>query len=334
MDKVHLIKANFLENLGKTAKYYARGVSSGDKIVIKAHMGEYGNLAYVRPPIIGVLVEELKKVGAKPVLLDTTTAYHGPRHIVKDYLETARKNGFTKETIGCPVRISDKFVPVEWPGQLEKLELSKEIAEADAMVVVSHFKGHLAAGFGGGIKNLGMGAVSKKTKWKTHKLAQPKIAGNCKGCGACVKACFAHAVSLAGKKAKIDYERCWGCGQCVAVCPSKALGQKANIPELLAQIAKQVLGTFDRNKLLFVNVLLDITPRCDCADNPGFPVVPNIGILVSDNIIEADKASLDLVNKAAGKDIFKEIHHINPDDQISAGIKLGLGDGKYEVVER
>lgn len=334
MKNVILIRRNLLKNLGKAVM--KRKFSAGDRIVIKAHLGEYGNVTHVRPELIGVVAEELKKMGTKPFLFDTPTLYRGSRYTPEKYLETAKKNGFTEETIGCPIIISDEGIRVKGKKYLEDVEVAKHIYNANGMVVVSHFKGHPDAGFGGAIKNLGMGGVTKRMKDVEHTKSQPKIIGECAGCGTCVTVCKQEAVTIKNEKSVFNYDKCFGCGACIEACPNKVLKpDKALLRTLLSEVAAAILDSFKPEKLLFINVLLDITDRCDCFSESGKIICPNIGIVVSDDIVSVDKSSLDLVVKTVGKNIFDSISHVNSEEQIEAAIKFGLGPKDYnlEVME-
>ena len=336
MEKVTLIKNNFLENLKRIVS--KKKLSPNDKIAVKVHMGEYGNLTHVRPQIVSAVVEELKKMGTKPFLFDTPTLYKGSRDTPEKYLETARKNGFVEEVIGCPIIISDEGIKVKGKKYFNEIEVAKEIQNADGLIVISHFKGHPEAGFGGSIKNLGMGAATKKTKKIEHTESQPIITGDCKGCGICVKYCKEGAIQIKNGKAVFDYDKCFGCGVCSEVCPTKVLKpREVSFRVLLAEVASAILNKFDREKLLFINVLFDITERCDCfpigGTDPGEIICPNIGIIISDDIVAVDKASLDLVNKMVGKNIFDLINHIKSKEQIDAAENFGLGKEEYKLEE-
>jgi hypothetical protein len=332
MEKVTLIKNDFLGNLKRVVS--KKKFSKNDKIAVKVHMGEYGNLTHVRPEIVGAVIEELKRIGTKPFLFDTPTLYRGPRDTPEKYLETARKNGFTEETIGCPIIISDERIKVKGKKYLNEIEVAKEIQNADGLVVISHFKGHPEAGFGGSIKNLGMGGVTKKTKKIEHTESQPIMVGDCKGCGTCVKLCREGAIQIKNGKAVFDYDKCFGCGVCSEVCPNKVLKpREVSFRVLLSEAAWSVLNKFEKEKLLFINVLLDITEKCDCFPNGGEIICPNIGIVVSDDIVAADKSCFDLVIKKVGKNIFDLISHIKSKEQIDAAVKFGLGKEEYKLEE-
>ncbi len=258
---VYLIRKEFLQKLPSAfEKLGFRQHFSGKSTAVKVHMGERGNLNYVRPPIVGKCVEELLAVKAKPFVFDSLTKYHKHRYSVEDYYETARKNGFTEETIGCPIVITDNAVKAK--GFLDReVGVSKEVAEADALLAVSHCKGHMFAGFGGAIKNVGFGTIDQKTKDVEH-------------------------------------------------------AAKRELLEAIANHCFAVLLQFDAANTLFVNVLNDISPYCDCHDNAPFGIMKGIGILVSDNIAAIDRASIDLINKEFGKDFFQYLGYISPLPQI------------------
>jgi hypothetical protein len=338
MENVYLIKNHLLCNLSKLlSSELGKMDLKGKKVAVKAHMGEYGNLNYVRPPIVGAVVEEIKKAGGKPFLFDTPVAYHGSRDTVEKYQDTARRNGFTEETIGCPVLISDTGVKVK-SKFLSKLEIVKELTEADAFVVVSHFKGHSLANYGASIKNLGMGCVTKESKGIMHSATHVKYdSSKCIGCGTCAEVCPEGAFEIKNKKAVFNERNCHGCGGCVRKCPSKALTYRTvPLGKALAEAAALILNYFKKDKVIFINLVLDIARNCDClpiGDSEAGPkVAPDIGIVVSHNIVAADKASLDLVNKATdGK--FSEIFPADINLQTDSATEFGLGDGKYKIVD-
>lgn len=333
MENVYLIKKNLLNNLhNAVSKELGKMQLKGKTVAVKAHMGEYGNLNYLRPPIIGAIVDEIKKIGGKPFLFDTPVAYPGSRDTAEKYKETARKHGFTEETIGCPVIISDKYVKVK-SKFIKNAEASKEMMGADALIVISHFKGHALANYGAAIKNIGMGGFSKKTKMDTHMASKTKVVGNCIGCGSCVKACPEHAITLENGKAKISNTKCFGCGACADVCPEKAIKLKiVHLGRALAELTSIVLKNFKPNKQLYINVLMDISSVCDCEAEATRMVAPNIGILVSRNIVAIDKASLDLVDKATNGE-FAKIYKAKISTQNDSAKEFGLGEGKYKIIE-
>jgi uncharacterized Fe-S center protein len=253
--------------------------------------------------------------------------YPGGRNTVEKYEKTAAEHGFTEEKIGCPIVISNEFETIKT--EHLNVEVCKPLIKADGLLVLSHVKGHMCSGFGGAIKNLGMGGVSKKTKSDIHNFANPVFAGDCTGCGTCVEICPVKTISLKDNKAHFNYSGCWGCGQCITACPSNVLKPKiASFDTLIAEGASAVLKN---RKAFFINVIKDITKLCDCCSNPGGIILDDIGIVMGKDIVAVEKASLDLINKKAGKDIFKELHTKSPLNHIKEAQKLGLGSLEYSL---
>ena len=275
--KVYLIRKEFLEKLPQAMQQFDFNQRfSGKSTAIKIHMGEYGNLNYVRPPIVGKCVDELLSVNAKPFVFDSITHYKKKRYTVEDYYDTARRNGFTAETIGCPIVITDNSLQAK--GFMERdVGLSKEVAEANALLAISHCKGHMFAGFGGAIKNLGFGAIDQKTKAVVH-------------------------------------------------------SNKKKLLEITSNNCFAVLKQFQPENTLFVNVLNDFSPYCDCHDNAPFGLMKGVGIAVSDNIAALDRASIDLMNEAFGANFFEHLGYIDPMGQVEWLEKQGF-ESEYKLEE-
>ena len=279
MSDVYLLQKMIIKNLDKALrKIDIKKIKKGDRVAIKLHMGEYGNLNYVRPSIAARIVEIVKDVGGKPFLFDTIALYRAHRHTVEEYVKTAKMNGFSQETMNCPVIISDEGVKVKTKGPLKEIEVAKDLYDADAIIVLSHVKGHEMSGFGGAIKNLGMGGVTKSGKADVH---------------------------------------------------------RKNFLFSLAEAADTVVENFGSDKKFYVNVLMNITPRCDCFPignvDSGFPVCGDIGVLFSKDPVSIDMASIDLINKKTGKNIFLELTKIEPKEVIENAFKLGMGEKKYNL---
>lgn len=337
MQTVMFIPTESIEALAEQLNVLLGTKLEGKQIAIKLHMGEYGNLHYLRPPLVGRVVDVLKDKGARPFLFDTPVWYEGSsRGTVQGYLETARRNGFTQETIGCPIFIDEQCVTVESSLRIGDVCLPRKLLEADGLVVLTHFKGHPDASFGGCIKNIGMGCVGMPTKERIHtSLSQPVVDDEkCNQCLICVEKCPLQALALVDGAISVDRGVCFGCGTCGEVCPEGAIAAAvANVRELIAEAASVVLAQFTGKLTLFVNVLLDITELCDCFDLPGKRIADDIGYLIANSPVAIDKASLDLVNQQQGKRCFEELYPMNPLVQLEVGKSLGLGDLEYELLK-
>jgi hypothetical protein len=347
----------FLRGLRTLFSRVANVVSTGDSVAVKVHMGEYGGSAYLRPPIVRRVCDLIKEAGGKPFVTDTTALYPVGRFTARQYLATAAYNGFTEESVGAPVVIADgkRGYDGEWVGipkrvsdcSLDKIKIAREIFDADSMVVLSHLKGHELSGFGGSIKNVAMGCVTKESKAAQHRVNRGVIdLSKCTGCGQCVEACAFKSLSLLKEKVVRDEEKCLNCNNCLYLCPEKVFSlppqAKERFQVYLAHAAAGVLSRF-HSKVAFINFVQDVTPLCDCATPSGLPVVPDIGILASIDVVAIDKASLDLIaqSKPVGKfadvsslDILGEINDTDSLVQIRTAQGLGLGNMGYQLKEQ
>jgi uncharacterized Fe-S center protein len=344
----------FLRGLRVLFSKVADVVSAGDSVAVKVHMGEYGGSAYLHPPIVRRACDLIKEAGGKPFVTDTTTLYPQGRFTAGQYLATAARNGFTEESVGAPVVIADGeqgydgewvAVPRQLSGcSLDRIKIARKIFDADSVVVLSHVKGHEQAGFGGSIKNVAMGCVTKESKAAQHRANRAIIdISKCNGCGQCVEACPFKALSLVEEKVVRDDEKCMDCSNCMYVCPESVYslppGTKEPFQVSLAHAAGAVLSRF-QSKIAFINFVQDVTPLCDCVAPSGFPVVADIGILASTDVVAVDKASLDLIaqSKPLGKfthisspDILGAISGTNTMLQVETARELGLGSMAYEL---
>lgn len=353
LDKLErLIKKAGIENIDFKNKFVA----------IKIHFGEPGNLAYIRPNYVARVVRLIKNLGGKPFLTDSNTLYSGRRHNAIDHLESAYENGFNPLSVGCHVIIADGLKGTEFREievnlkHTKKAKIGSAIADADIIISMNHFKGHEMTGFGGAIKNIGMGSGSRGGKLFMHSSSKPKInIKNCVGCGICVKNCAHGAISFnENKKAVIDYEKCVGCGQCIAVCQFNAAQVNWDEAASIAseKIAEYAFAVLKDKPHFHINFVMDISPDCDCWSHNDIPIAPNIGILASFDPVALDKACVDLVNAAShtpkgsalekakmtevdGKpDKFKSIH---PDTDwrvtLNHAVEIGLGSLEYELIE-
>ncbi|MFA6035052.1 MAG: DUF362 domain-containing protein, partial [Myxococcota bacterium] len=283
----------------------------GDRTAVKVHWGEPGNTAFVAVPFVRKLTSLVAATGARPFVTDTNTLYTGMRHDAIINIEAAAMNGFTRESMGAPVIVADGLVgadavPVPVNGRFVKeAKIAGAIHHAQAMLVVSHFKGHVLFSFGAAIKNLGMGCATSAGKHVLHCDVKPTVDKKlCRGDSICIRHCPAKCISLDGDmKAVIDHERCIGCGECVVVCPERAMpvNWKASSEALQGKTAEYALAAVQNKpgKVGYVNFLTRITTDCDCADWSDNPLVQDIGYLASTDPVAIDQASIDLFNAAA-----------------------------------
>ncbi|QAZ66470.1 DUF362 domain-containing protein [Solidesulfovibrio carbinolicus] len=331
-------------------------VQKGDLTAIKLHFGERGCDTHISPTYARAVVELVKAQGGRPFVTDTNTLYSGSRHNAVDHLLTAVEHGFDYAVLGAPVIIADGLdstnvleVPISGK-HFQKVKIAGDIVRADSLLVLSHFKGHELAGFGGAVKNLAMGCAPRAGKQDQHCVrfvVEPK---KCIGCAECVAVCPVGAAAMKGKKAVIDKAACIGCGECLTVCPKKAMSIDwgTEIVPFMERMVEYALGavTGKTGRVGYVNFLVNVTPDCDCVPWSDAPIVPDIGFLASSDPVALDKACLDLVNEQAACPECKLEHGIHSgEDKFTAlwqwtrgdmtfvhGAAVGLGRPEYELV--
>ncbi len=317
---------------------------------VKLHFGEYGNDTHLNPSLVRRVVDKVIEAGGKPFLTDTNTLYSGSRKNAVDHINTAVLHGFAPSVVRAPVIIADGLfgnndVPVRIDGRhFTEVHIAADIRHAPSMVVLSHFKGHEMAGFGGAIKNLAMGGASVRGKRDQHNTHVQVNAELCVGCGACVKSCPQQALRLEAKKSVVDLSRCIGCFECITVCPPKAISidWATEMVPFMERMTEYAYGTVKgrEQSICYINFLMNITPDCDCAAWSDAPMVPDLGILASTDPVALDQACLDLVNQAPGlnpadagaPDKFAaRWPHTRGEIQLSYGEELGLGTRRYRL---
>jgi len=332
-------------------------LAPGDLVAVKVHFGEKGNHTFVRPIFVRRVVDEIKECGALPFLTDSSTLYPGERKEAVSALACAIENGFAFSVVGAPLIMSDGLrghtaVDVPIDGELlQTVSIGAEIVEAHALVAVSHFKCHELTGFGGTLKNLGMGCASRTGKMQQHSTVGPKVAQRfCNGCTACLKSCAHAAISIIEGKAEIDPALCVGCSRCITACLQKAINIQWNesaslVMKKMAEYAKGAVAGKEQ-KTLYLNFITQVSPACDCYGHADAPIVNDIGICASTDPVALDQACADLVNNARGNqdtalasghepggDKFRGVHpEIDWEVQLEHGEKIGLGSRVYELV--
>ena len=352
-------KENLLQKLVRLAETagLSQVVKKRDLVAIKLHFGEKGNTAFIRPVFVRAMVDAIQSLSASPFLTDANTLYAGTRSDAPSHLTTAIQNGFAYAVVNAPVVIADGLrgksevaVRIDQK-RYREVFIGAEIAQADALISMAHFKGHELAGFGGAIKNVGMGCASRKGKLAQHSTLSPKITRKkCIGCGECSLHCAQQAISIVEKKAVMDTERCIGCGECILICPQGAIQVQWNqeISVFLENMVEYALGVVKgrEDKCLYINFVTDVSPACDCYGHNDAPIVRDIGILASRDMVAIDQACADLVNReeanpdsclkqnrGAGEDKFRGIYpKVDWQWQLTYAESIGLGSCTYELI--
>ena len=279
-----------------------------DKFVaVKVHFGEVGNMAFLRHQYAKVLCDHIKARGGKPFLTDCNTLYVGYRNNALNHLDAAFINGYNPLSTGVHTIIADglrgtdeREIPVAGGEYVKEAKIGAAVAEADIIVSLTHFKGHVNAGFGGALKNIGMGCGSKKGKMEMHSSGTPRIsASKCIGCGMCVDHCANDGVRVVDGTAVIDEGHCVGCGYCIAYCPAGAIMTKWDEakPVMNKKIAEYTKAVLDGKPSFHVSLVLDVSPDCDCERHNDVPVIPNVGMFASFDPVALDQACVDAANK-------------------------------------
>ena len=326
---------------------------------IKIHFGELGNLAFLRPNYAKVVVDLVKECGGKAFLTDCNTLYVGSRKNALDHMDTAYENGFTPFSTGCHVIIADglkgtdeALVPVDGE-YVKEAKIGRAVMDADVFISLTHFKGHETAGFGGTIKNIGMGCGSRAGKMQQHASGKPAINTEvCRGCRRCAKECGSDAITYPNKKAVIDYDKCKGCGRCFGACSFDAVyNPNSSANELLdRKMAEYAQAVCHGRPCFHISLVQDISPNCDCHGENDAPILPDIGMFASFDPVALDQACADACLKATpiensqlGEHLAQpdwHCHHdhfkdSNPNIEWQATLdqaeKIGLGTRQYEL---
>ena len=317
-------------------------IEQKDFVAVKTHFGENKSRGYVRPVIFRMLADLIKKKKALPFLTESSTLYRGRRSNAVDHIELAYDHGFTYDKVKMPIIMADGLlgdneVSVKIRGKIYKeVNIALEIAKAQSMVVVSHFTGHIVAGFGAALKNLGMGCSSRMGKLIQHSTAQPSVKKeNCTGCKECERWCPTGAIRVKDGKAEINEDVCIGCGECLAVCRFDAIHYNwgETYENLQKKIVEHAMGVMElkKNKIIFINFLNRITKECDCM-NKYEKITKDIGVLISYDPVAIDAASLNLVEEYSEKKLNQMTFDIPNRVQLDYSKELNFGTNEYNLI--
>lgn len=331
-------------------------------VAIKIHFGELGNIAYLRPNYAKAVADLVKEAGGMPFLTDCNTLYPGSRKNALDHISCAQENGFNETTTGCHIIIGDGLrgtddiaVPVEGGEYCKEAYIGRAVMDADVFISLNHFKGHECTGFGGALKNIGMGCGSRAGKMHQHNHGKPVVnAELCKNCKRCGKECGSNAISYEGGKAKIDPEICKGCGRCIGACSFDAISNpNDNANEVLGcKIAEYTKAVVDGRPNFHISLIVDVSPNCDCHGENDAPILPNIGMYASFDPVALDQACVDACLKADPmpnsqlSDNIKKIDWKRQNDNfmdsnpnvryketLEHAEKIGIGTREYELIK-
>ena len=335
----------------------------GKFTAIKMHFGELGNISYLRPNYARAVVDVVKECGGKPFLTDCNTMYPGSRKNALEHLECAWENGFTPLTVGCPILIGDGLkgtddiaVPVKGGVYVKEARIGHAIMDADVFISLTHFKGHEMTGFGGAIKNIGMGCGSRAGKTDQHSSGKPHIETNrCRGCRRCQRECANQGLVFdeTEKKMHVDQEHCAGCGRCLGACNFDAIvfDNDAAVRLLNCRMAEYTKGVVDGRPNFHISLVVDVSPNCDCHGENDIPILPNIGMFASFDPLALDQACADAclaatpmpgsqLAKNLAKPGFVNLHdhfrNSTPESEWESCLehaeKIGLGTREYELI--
>ena len=332
-------------------------------VAIKIHFGEPGNLSFLRPNYARAVADLVKDLGGKPFLTDCNTLYVGRRKDALEHIESAYENGFTPYATGCHVIIADGikgtddvYVKIEGGELVKEAKIGKAIMDADIFISLSHFKGHESTGFGGCLKNIGMGCGSRAGKMEMHNGGKPTVDHEkCTGCHTCARNCAHGAISFdENNHANINHDICVGCGRCLGSCNYDAVYNENDsaVKELDKKIAEYTKAVIDGRPSFHINMVMDISPYCDCHSENDMPILPDIGMFASFDPVALDQACVDACNKETpikGSLLDERMHeehfhdhhdhftNTTPESEweecLIHGEKIGIGSREYELIK-
>lgn len=334
---------------------------NGKFVAIKMHFGELGNLAYLRPNYAKAVADVVKEQGGLPFLTDCNTLYPGSRKNALEHMDCANINGFNTITTGCQIIIADGLrgtddviVPVPNGEYCKEAYIGRAVMDADIVISLNHFKGHEQAGFGGAIKNLGMGCGSRAGKMHQHNSGHPHVITDlCRGCRRCARECGSDAIVYEGNKARIDTDKCKGCGRCIGACAFDAIeNDNWDAPQMLGRrMAEYTAAVVTGRPNFHISLITDVSPNCDCHGENDAPILPDIGMLASFDPVALDQACVDLCQKAEPirnsqlgdnmashdfcdhKDVWLNSNpNVSWEETLEHSQKIGVGSREYELI--
>ena len=355
-------------NLQQKLERLVRAAGIGDidfadkYVAIKMHFGEPGNLSFLRPNWAKTVADVVKSLGGKPFLTDCNTLYVGRRKNALDHLDAAAENGFSPLSTGCQVIIADGLkgtdevaVPVAGGEYVKEAKIGRAVMDADVFISLAHFKGHESTGFGGAIKNIGMGCGSRAGKMEMHCAGKPEVdKEKCRGCHMCARNCAHGAISFdENRRASIDHTKCVGCGRCLGVCNFDAIHNPNNAAndELNCRMAEYAKAVVDGRPAFSINIVTQVSPFCDCHAENDTAIIPDVGMFASFDPVALDQACADACNAMPvlpGSLLDERLHaegacdhhdhftNTSPETDwrtcLAHGEKIGLGRRAYELV--
>ena len=335
----------------------------GKFVAIKMHFGEMGNLSFLRPNYAKAVADLVRELGGKPFLTDCNTLYVGSRKNALEHLYCAWENGFTPLSAGCPILIADGLkgtdeveVPVVGGEYVKNAKIGRAVMDADIFISLNHFKGHESTGFGGAIKNIGMGCGSRAGKMEQHCSGIAIIEEDlCRGCKLCQKQCANNGLVFdeQTRKMRVDENHCVGCGRCLGACNFDAISFKDDLAAdtLNRRMAEYAKAVVDGRPHFHASLVMDISPNCDCHCENDAPILPDVGMFASFDPVALDQACADaclklepMPNSQLSDNMKKPGFHDHHDHFINStpesrwescleqAEKIGLGSREYEII--